>query len=514
LTEIHGDRSGAVAAAHAEQIASARAADILERKGQEIATRWLERLRTGLYPQRTDLLADLFDNGLQLIRGVAEALRHEPGAPPAVIVGAYARQRIAQGVHLADLLREYQFLRQEMWRELQEDVIDLPASTIFDLSVAFDMALGTMATIAARTYGAELERQVAQLDATLASIPDAFIITGPDGHIVRMNEAARRLWGYTPGMVGAPWPESLVVQTPEGRTIRSPEMPLARAQRGETTQGMILRLDQPGGGTTWISASAAPIRGADGRLLGAVGTYTDITALRELQALRNAQTQREDLLVGISHHLRTRLTVVQGQAQLLLRTLDEAGITDRRERISAEAIVANARRMNTMIQDLIDAVRLEASQVQLRRQPVDLRSFVLSLKAQQADTIESERIRVDAPPDLPPVSADPERLQRILLSLLSNALKYSAPDTEVIVHLRQHDGEIITSVEDHGRGIAPEELPRLFQRYYPEAPGQRREGLGLSLYVTRMFVEAHGGRIWVESQVGKGSTFSFSLPLA
>ncbi len=118
-----------------------------------------------------------------------------------------------------------------------------------------------------------------------------------------------------------------------------------------------------------------------------------------------------------------------------------------------------------------------------------------------AGTMDVGRIRVEIPEGLPPAWADPDRLERILTNLLSNALKYSAPGTPVTVGVVQRDGEIVTSVCDQGPGIAPEQLPRLFQRYYrTEAGGERQEGLGL--YITKRLVEAHGGRIWVRSQVG------------
>jgi len=171
--------------------------------------------------------------------------------------------------------------------------------------------------------------------------------------------------------------------------------------------------------------------------------------------------------------------------------------------------------MNTMIQDLVDSVRSEAGELRLERQPVDLRSFLDELLKRQATALDTQRIRIEAADGLPPVSADPNRLERILVNLLSNALKYSPPGSPVTVSLQQQNGEIITSVADRGPGIAPEEIPRLFQRFYRAAAGRRQpEGIGLGLYITRMLVEAHGGRIWVQSTPGVGSVFSFSLPLA
>ncbi|HOG47921.1 MAG TPA: ATP-binding protein, partial [Anaerolineae bacterium] len=119
------------------------------------------------------------------------------------------------------------------------------------------------------------------------------------------------------------------------------------------------------------------------------------------------------------------------------------------------------------------------------------------------------------PADLPPASADPDRLERVLTNLWSNALKYSAPGTPVTVSARQEGREVITSVADRGPGIAPEDLPGLFQRYFRTAAAEeRRKGVGLGLYITRRLVEAHDGRIWAESTVGVGSVFSFSLPIA
>ncbi|MHB1415612.1 MAG: sensor histidine kinase, partial [Chloroflexota bacterium] len=128
----------------------------------------------------------------------------------------------------------------------------------------------------------------------------------------------------------------------------------------------------------------------------------------------------------------------------------------------------------------------------------------------------AERIVVEAPEGLPPVLADEDLVERIMENLLSNAVKYSPPDTQVTVRLAARDGEVVTSVEDHGFGIPVEELPHIFERYRraDEARQSRREGLGLGLYIVKGLVEVHGGRIWVESKAGRGSTFTFTLPVA
>lgn len=356
----------------------------------------------------------------------------------------------------------------------------------------------------------EVEEQAAELDATLTSVADGLIIYSPQGEIVRMNPAAQDILGYSAAERKRPMGERLPklhIQKANGEPFREEETPPRRAIRGEPVHGVIMVIHPRPGQTVWLSASAAPIRTPDGDFLGAVMTFTDITRLHELQE------QREDILRAVSHDLRNPLAIVQAQAQLLLRNLHKAGLTGSVH--SAEAILTSAQRMNDMIQDLIESARLEAGQLPLERQRVDLAALAVDLKRRLDETLETERVHIEASPGLPPVWADPNRLERILTNLLSNALKYSTPGTEVWVAIRRQESEIVTTVTDQGPGIAPEELPHLFQRYYRTRAAHRgRGGLGLGLYITRMLVEAHGGHIWVESRVGVGSTFGFSMPIA
>ncbi|HEX2988784.1 MAG TPA: ATP-binding protein, partial [Chloroflexota bacterium] len=276
-----------------------------------------------------------------------------------------------------------------------------------------------------------------------------------------------------------------------------------------TVLGVLMVLHPSLSRTVWALTSGAPIRTADGRILGAVLTVTDITAIRRLEEQRSAY------ILGISHGLRTPLTVILGQAQLLQRAAEKCALTGR-ERTGVEAIVANARRMGVMLRDLIDLTEIDAGKpLKLNRVLLNPRSFVLELTQQSIGFLETARILVESPEDLPSVSTDPDRLQRILINLLSNALKYSHPGSTVRVTLAQRDGEVVVAVSDRGQGIPPEEMELLFQPYRRvQLARGRRESLGLGLYITKGLVEALGGRIWVESKVGEGSTFSFTLPMA
>ena len=358
---------------------------------------------------------------------------------------------------------------------------------------------------------AEVERRAAELDATIASVAVGLIIYDPAGAIARSNTAAEDVLRYSEEERRRPFAERLArlrIEAPQGRPLPLEETPPARALRGETVQGVVLVIHRPPQREIWLSVSAAPIRTAGGELLGAVATFTDITDLHELQE------QREDILRAVSHDLRNPLAVVLAQAQLLIRAQEQAGLAGP-QRQSAQAILTSAQRMNTMIQDLVDSVRLQAGQLIIRQQVVDLGRLAADLRTRLAGTLDMSRVRVEAPPDLPPVWADPDRVERILVNLLSNALKYSPPERQVTVSLARQDGQVITSVTDRGVGIPAEEMPHVFERYFrARTAGERREGLGLGLYISRMLVEAQGGRIWAQSQVGVGSTFSFSLPVA
>ncbi len=213
----------------------------------------------------------------------------------------------------------------------------------------------------------------------------------------------------------------------------------------------------------------------------------------------------------ISHDLRNPLTPVMGLASWLRRSLQEKGLE--REARSAASIVASAGQMNTMIQELIESARLETGAIELRKQAIDLCQSILEIAERVGTEQDRARIRTDCPQSVPSVSADPGRIERAVVNLINNALKFSPAESLVVVKVESRDGEALVSVKDQGTGIAPEELPHLFERYYRAGATRRVEGLGLGLYITRLIVETHGGRVWVESELGKGSTFAFSLPV-
>jgi two-component system, OmpR family, phosphate regulon sensor histidine kinase PhoR len=358
----------------------------------------------------------------------------------------------------------------------------------------------------------ELEQRVlqrtAELEAIINSIADAVVICDLEGNIVRINAAAARILsdsgaGQANSFQG--WIEAAGIKSPEGQIISPEHSPAAQALQGNAAQGIVMVVPA-GKRSIWVTASAACVLTSDEEPIGIVVSMTDVTDLHLLQE------QRDDLVRSISHDLRTPLTAILGHAQLLQKSI-ERGPPGERERRMAESVITSAKRMNSMILDLVESTRLEAGQVKLRTRALDLPPYLAEF-LERTGTLGSGRpihLQIGRPP---PVQADPDRLERILNNLLVNALKYSPSEADVSIRAGAAGDQVIVSVADTGPGIAPEDVPYLFDRFYRARTTSRAEGLGLGLYVSKMLVEAHGGRIWVETEPGRGSTFSFTLPVA
>ena len=239
---------------------------------------------------------------------------------------------------------------------------------------------------------------------------------------------------------------------------------------------------------------------------------------RQVEEVQESQHElaalHDELAVGIAHDMRTPVSSILLQIDLLLERGEQRGDHIIVPIVALGRVRDAAIRISRMVDDLFDASRIELRQIALDPQRMSLRDALTNLVAQLEPAL-NRTIELDARVDLPPVLADPERLDEIFTNLLENAAKYSHPGRPIAVRVEPDGVGVIVTVEDEGSGILAEELPRVFDRFYQAKTTRRKKsGLGLGLYITKGLVEAHGGRIWVESRAGQGTRFHVWLPSA
>ncbi len=354
-----------------------------------------------------------------------------------------------------------------------------------------------------------LRSEVEFLRSITANVSVGLVLLDEGSHPIFINPAAEALFGYALNEIrDVPLHESVHHHHPDGRPFPIDECVIDGAFGTQSSlrqhRDVYVRKD----GTFFpVSCDVSPLE-IGGKRLGAVLEVGDRSA--EAQA----EGAKRDLVALIAHDLRTPLASVQGHVQLLRRRASRDSGRDPSEVQSLESIAQGALRMNAMIQELLDASRLESGVVPLSRAPLEMSGLVALVVAELSPTEERERVTVGT--SAPPVIAfvDKQRIERVIANLLSNALKYSPPHAPVRVDVRRSAGEAVVTVADRGPGIPSEQLPLLFQRFVRvERADPDPGGFGLGLFIARLIVEAHGGRIWAESQVGSGSTIGFAVPL-
>jgi signal transduction histidine kinase len=229
-------------------------------------------------------------------------------------------------------------------------------------------------------------------------------------------------------------------------------------------------------------------------------------------AVRASLRARDEMVGVVSHDLRNPVAAVKMLSGMLLRSADNSGT---RSHESLELICQAAEQMDALIRDLLDVNRLDAGKLRIAAVPVDPRALLTDSLQTLRPLVDEKKISLDlrTESDLAKVMADPERIQQALSNLIGNAIKFSTEKSKIVVDTRRDGNEVIVSVRDSGKGISAEHLPRVFDRYW-QSSRTDRQGAGLGLAIAKGIVEAHGGRIWIESAPGEGTTASFTLPIA
>ncbi len=340
----------------------------------------------------------------------------------------------------------------------------------------------------ARLYR-EAEDERDKLTAILNDTTDAVVVLDQAGWVLLLNPAAeRRLEVQFEQSVGQPV---------AALGVDDLGAALEAAQAAATS--VVREVVVPGGRTLY--ASVSPVRE-----LGWVMVMQDITPLKELDRLRT------EWVAAVSHDLKNPITAIQLSVDLLERI----GPLSEEQRQMLRKTQRGTERLRSLVTDVLDLARLEAGPA-LRASAVNLAEVVAEALTEVEPLVAEKQhhLTTDLPPDLPLAWGDVALLTRALVNLLSNAVKFTPAEGQVTVRAYPQDGVLQIEVSDTGRGIPAEALPHLFDRFY-RVPGseEETEGTGLGLSIVKSIIEKHGGRVWVESELDKGSTFAFTVPVS
>jgi signal transduction histidine kinase/HAMP domain-containing protein len=345
-----------------------------------------------------------------------------------------------------------------------------------------------------------LQRAQQMSDAALESLYDPVLVTDAKSRIVHLNRAAEGLFGSVPPSPRRPLAEHIEdkrIVKAIGRAIRE------EFSRGDE-EGSLVTI-KVGESERTYRLRATPMKDQTGTLLGSVAVFEDITHLREIDRLKTE-------FIGVaSHELRTPVTSLMLSVQLLLEGAVGDLNPEQKEIISAQQ--QDLERLEKLMRDLLDVTRLEAGSLPPRFELVApdelVRSPVNGLKAVAAK--KDVKLELETAQDIGKVRADRVQIGRVLTNLISNAIRHTEPGGSVTVRTRPSSEGVLFEVADTGEGIPEEYLGSIFERFV-QVPGATQGGAGLGLSIATHIVQAHGGRMNVESQVGKGSVFSFTLP--
>jgi PAS domain S-box-containing protein len=339
-------------------------------------------------------------------------------------------------------------------------------------------------------------------EAAIDSLYDPVIVTDGEGRVTKLNPAAEEIFGS----------ENLNTGKHVGEIARDARITGAVAealesQRPVAGEGMSAVLPLAVDGLERaFRLRTTPMRDNGHRLLGAVTILEDITHLREIDRLKS------EFIATASHELRTPLTSVQMGVHLLLEgSLGE--LTDSQNEV-LEACRQDCERLDQLMKDLLDLSKIEAGESQPQLAPISARDLVYTAVKELRPQVEAKglSLTVSASVELPLVSADRLQIDRVVTNLVINALRHTK-EGEIRISAEQRESYVAISVSDTGSGIPVDYLPHIFDKFV-QVPDASTGGAGLGLAISKSIIEAHGGQIGVQSQVGSGTTFTFTLPLA
>lgn len=361
-------------------------------------------------------------------------------------------------------------------------------------------------------YNAQLYERVSQekrrLNAILEYSADGVLILDSALRVVVFNRALARLNGWSAAeAIGRHHDEVLrwahLETDKDLADAVAGGWPLSSSAQPLYVEGDLYRKSD---GTISVGIIYAPLFDSEGHLTNIIANVRDITRFREADEIKSR------FVSVISHELKTPVALIQGYAETLMR--QDASWDQDTMQESLTVILEEAERLNQLINNLLDASRLEAGRLPLEMERVTLDALAERVAERFRTQTDIHEIEVDFPSEFPVVQGDPDRLEQVFNNLLSNAIKYSPKGGLIQIKGRFSSDEAIVTITDEGVGIPIEERPHIFESFFRGSRERQRRtsGAGLGLYLAKAIVEAHDGRIWVESRSGEGAAFSFAIP--
>ncbi len=348
------------------------------------------------------------------------------------------------------------------------------------------------------------EERLARIVETIA---DSIFIVDAGGRITMANAAAEKMLGMTREEITSRTHDDKAwsITRCDGEPFPEAELPFNKVMSsGDPVYGAEVGVERADGRRIIVSVNAAPLCDAAGAPIGMVASVNDVTRRKEVDLLK------EELISTVSHELRTPLASLRGFAELMITR----EFPQEKQREFLKIIHGESVRLTNLINDFLDIQRMESGRQQYEFGAIDFKDVALTSIAPFKLDGSKHEFRIEIPADLPHVWADGDRMRQVMANLVSNAVKFSPQGGNVTIGARAEAGVVTAWVADKGLGIPSELLPKLFGKFFRVATDATRSigGTGLGLALSKEIVSAHGGRLWVESELGVGSTFFFTVP--
>ncbi len=347
-----------------------------------------------------------------------------------------------------------------------------------------------------------------KIEAIINSLKDGIMVIDNQTNLILANPSIKEILGIGPQDFGTPI-ESLFekLTTPLLLKDQSLEDILVKVLvDGETARGDAIIESDP---AQYFQIISVPLKDQSDSSIGAVFLMHDITDLAKLDRLKN------DFISIVSHELKTPLTSIRGFVRLI--NAERAGPISEKQRHYLEIVEKQAVGLTKLINDLLDISRIESGMIGVVLQPLSLEGIIDNIVFQMANLASEKDVEIitQLEEGLPMIYADRDRIDQVIINLLDNAIKFTDPGGRVTISARCANGSCLVEITDTGEGIPQSELPHIFDKFYQveSTMTRQRGGIGLGLPICKELIKAHGGEIWVRSALGKGTTFSFTLPL-